>query len=101
MKAEMEIRHGNEKEMNEETKPIVFPEQENPPRPTYEANIRGIAIGGWLYYGTSAVTVIVTVDNQRTIAQEFMIDEDCPSARARGKAKNVWRNVVVAVLAGV
>lgn len=89
------------KQMNEETKPTVFPEQENPPRPTYEANIRGITIGGWLYYGTSAVTVIVTVDNNRTTAQEFMIDTECPSSMARMRAKNVWRTVVLAVLAGV
>ena len=87
--------------MSNETK--VYPEQENPPRPTYEANVRGIAIGGWLYYAddSSRLTTVVTIDGQRVAADDFHWTDAESRTQARTKAKNVWRSAVLAVLAGV
>jgi hypothetical protein len=87
--------------MNEETKPTVYPEQENPARPTYEAVIRGVKIGGFLYYANNDLTIIVQVQGERVTAEEFHFESDEERKMARIKAKNLWRTVVLAVLGGV
>jgi len=89
-------------------KPIVYPEQENPPRPTYTANLRGLPIGGWLYYhptngspDNGQLNIVVTIDAKKVMAEDFIYTNDQERRQARLKAKNVWRKVVLAVLAGV
>ena len=90
--------------MNEE-QAKVYPEQETPARPTYEAVIRGIPVGGWLYYGEAVqpnrLTIIVTVEGNRITAEEFCYENEQERKLSRLKAKNLWRQVVLAVLAGV
>lgn len=90
--------------MNLEKK--TYPEQETPARPTYYADVRGIKVGGWLYYANNDLTIIVTANGERVTAEEFHFDGEGDALtearqQARLKAKNLWRNVVVAVLAGV
>jgi hypothetical protein len=84
-----------------EAKPTVYPEQETPARPTYDATIRGNAIGGWLYYANNDLTIIVTINGQRATAEEFHFTDEDSRKQARMKAKNLWRSAVVAVLGGV
>jgi hypothetical protein len=86
---------------NEEQLPKLYPEQENPPRPTYEATIRGVHVGGWLYYRANAISVVVTADGERVTGGYFSFNGDDERKMARLKAKNTWRNVVLAVLGGV
>ena len=93
---------------NESNEPKLFPEQENPPRPTYEANLRGVTVGGWLYYqptngnpDNGQVNIIITISGNRMVAEEFLFTNAEERSLSRRKAKNVWRKAVLAVLAGV
>ena len=69
--------------------------------PTYAANIRGVDIGGWLYYDASKVTIVVTIKGQRATARDFMFVDNDSRKMARVHAKNLWRSAVLAVLGGV
>jgi len=92
----------------ESNEPKLFPEQENPPRPTYEANLRGVTVCGWLYYAPTngnpdngQINIIITVSGNRVMADEFIFTTAEERSRSRRKAKNVWRSAVLAVLSGV
>lgn len=86
----------------------LFPEQENPPRPTYEANLRGISVGGWLYYhptngnpDNGQLNIVITVHGNKVMAEDFLFTTPEERSMSRIRAKNVWRKAVLAVLAGV
>lgn len=92
---------------NESTKPVVYPEQETPARPTYDAIIRGIPVGGWLYYhqteGTEDghINIVVTAQGNNVHAEDFFFTNPEERSEARRKAKKVWQKMVMAVVAGV
>jgi|SRR5215471_17781228 len=93
---------------SESNEPQLFPEQENPPRPTYEANLRGVTIGGWLYYqptngnpDNGQLNIVITISGNRVMAEEFLFTSADERSLSRRKAKNVWRKAVLAVLGGV
>jgi hypothetical protein len=90
-----------------ETKKL-YPEQENPPRPTYEAVLRGHNIGGWLYYhptngnpDNGTINIVIKVDGQPAHAEDFLFTSADERKVARAKAKNVWQQVVVQALARI
>lgn len=89
--------------MNE--KPTVYPEQETPAKPSYDAIIRGIPVGGWLYYHQNGeeghINVIVTIDGNHVHAEDFFFSTPEERSLARRKAKQVWQKAVIAVIAGV
>ena len=80
----------------------IYPEQENPPRPTYAAIIRGVHISGFLYYLPDGLLIKIRIDSGTGDTREeneiqFSIDD--PNARA--KAKREWQKTVVQVLQAV
>jgi hypothetical protein len=86
----------------------IYPEQENPPRPTYEAVVRGHKINGWLYYqptngnaDNGTIQIIITTDNLPAHAEDFLFTNAEERLVARAKAKNTWRSAVVQVLAAL
>jgi hypothetical protein len=84
----------------------IYPEQENPPRPTYAATIRGISIYGFLYYLPDGLLIKVKYDNgtgeENQPEHEWQYSpEDTESGAARAKAKRAWKQTVLAVLQGV
>jgi hypothetical protein len=93
--------------MNEEQKPTVYPEQEKPARPSYDAIIRGVPVGGWLYYhqteGTEEghINIVVTIQGNHVHAEDFFFSTPEERSKARRKAKGVWQRAVIAVIAGV
>ena len=94
--------------MNEQQEAKVYPEQENPPRPTYEAVLRGVSVGGWLYYqptngnpDNGQLNIVITVAGNKVAAEDFIFTTAEERSLSRRKAKNAWRSAVLAILAGV
>jgi hypothetical protein len=81
--------------------PKVYPEQENPPRPTYAALVRGVSISGFLYYLGDGLLIRLEVANGGGVpeSKELQFSIDDPKARIR--AKNAWQNAVISVLLAV
>jgi hypothetical protein len=86
---------------NNEEQKVVYPEQENPARPTYEATVRGHVIGGFLYYAVEELKIVVTIDGHQATARPFAFVDDESRKMARRHAKNLWRSAVLAVLGSV
>jgi hypothetical protein len=85
-----------------------YPEQQTPPSPSYAATIRGVNIGGWLYYhptngdpDNGRIELKVTIDGKQVHTEDFLFTDADARPAARQQAKNTWRNAVLSVLAGV